>query len=253
MRAAWDGQRLENRTKARKSIATDAHVSVLAAITPEEFRERVTSVDISNGYLNRYLIVAVRRPRLLPEPPPINGAIENEYVQAFEHALAFARREGAGAIERSPEARKRWAHAYEHELSIDRYGLAGSASARAEAHATRLSLIYALLDRSPRIEVVHIDAALALWRYCEQSAVLVFKDRTGNPDADTILEAIENAHPLPLNRTECRDLFARHRSAKQIDLAIEVLDAGGYINVETKPTAGRPVTLLGLRLSGDAA
>src|SRR5439155_3408861 len=33
MRSAWDGARLENRTKARKIVATDAHVSVLAAIT----------------------------------------------------------------------------------------------------------------------------------------------------------------------------------------------------------------------------
>jgi hypothetical protein len=80
---------------------------VLAGITPDELRRPVTETEIVNGFLNRFLIVAVSRPRLLSSPPPLNGSIVNEYATAFADALTFARREGAGAIDRSPVARAR--------------------------------------------------------------------------------------------------------------------------------------------------
>ena len=40
----------------------------------------------------------------------------------------------------------------------------------------RLSVIYAALDGSDMIEVCHLEAALAVWRYCETSAHLIFGD-----------------------------------------------------------------------------
>ncbi len=56
-------------TKGRKLLATDAHVS-LAAITPDELRRRVPETE-SRTLLDRFLLVAVARDHLLPEPPPI--------------------------------------------------------------------------------------------------------------------------------------------------------------------------------------
>ena len=35
-------------------------------------------------------------------------------------------------------------------------------------------MLYALLDRAGSITVEHLEAALALWRYCEASARLVY-------------------------------------------------------------------------------
>ena len=39
------------------------------------------------------------------------------------------------------------------------------------------SVIYALLDQSLEIRWPHLKAALAVWRYCEQSARWLFGDQ----------------------------------------------------------------------------
>ena len=48
-------------------------------------------------------------------------------------------------------------------------------------------MLYALLDGSAVIRLEHLQAALAIWRYCEESARLIFGDKLGDPDADVIL------------------------------------------------------------------
>jgi Protein of unknown function (DUF3987) len=245
IRSAWDGTRLENRTKARKLLATDAHVSVLAAVTPEELRRRVPATEIANGFLNRFCLVAVERSQKLAEPPPIPGSVEAEYVRALTAALGFARRK-AGLMSRDQPARERWAKAYEEELSVDRFGLVGAACSRAEAHALRLSMLYALLDRSKTIGLAHVEPALALWRYCERSALLVFGDRLGDPVADAIVDALEQAGDGGLTREEVRDVFSRHRSGAELDVAFDHLLAAGRVRIETEPIGGRPVTRIRL-------
>jgi hypothetical protein len=86
----------------------------------------------------------------------------------------------------TPEAKQLWESVY-RELSKDEAGLIGAVTARAEAQTTRLALLYALLDRSPHIDCIHISAARALWDYCETSARRIFADLTGDPLADAIL------------------------------------------------------------------
>ena len=39
---------------------------------------------------------------------------------------------------------------------------------RGEAQTIRLALLYAVLDGSDKIKVVHLKAALGLWKYCEE-------------------------------------------------------------------------------------
>ena len=67
------------------------------------------------------------------------------------------------------------------ELSREVPGLFGSVIARAEAHAARLAMMFALLDLRREIGVPHLQAALAVWRYCEASARYIFGDAIGTP------------------------------------------------------------------------
>ena len=55
-------------------------------------------------------------------------------------------------------------------LSAPTPGLLGAVIARAEAQVVRLALVYALLDGAEAIGQVHLEAALELWIYCEDSA-----------------------------------------------------------------------------------
>jgi hypothetical protein len=238
IRTGWDGVRLENRTKGKKTTATGAHISVLAGITADELAHKVTESEIANGFLNRFLLVAVHRPKKLSRPRPIRGDIEDDYVQEFQGALRFARQ--GGVIDFDQDAGERWDSAYDEELSVEREALAGTACARADAHTLRLALLYAILDTSPVIKVEHVESALALWRYCERSARFVFSDRTGNTIADKTLGALRDAGELGLTRTEIRDLFARNVSAAQIEGALSLLLFQRKARREIVKTDGRP-------------
>lgn len=241
-RKAWDGRRLENRTKARRLTATGAHVSALAGITPEELVRRMPETEYANGFMNRFLIVAVRRTRQLPSPPRIPPEFDSEWAERFGQALAYVRKGGAGAMHRAKAAELLWQEAYCDELSVERPGLAGAVCSRAEAHTLRLSMLYALLDCSRSIRYEHVQAALALWHYCERSAYLIFGDRLGDPIADAIVTELRERGRL--TRTEANDLFGGHVKAGRLDEAFAVLTRLGQAYSVVESTNGRPLTVL---------
>ena len=104
----------------------------------------------------------------------------------------------------------------------------------------RLSCIYALLDQSAEVRGCHLEAALALWTYCEDSAKFIFGAALGNQVADEIRTALENA-PDGLTRNDLRGLFGGHRSSKEIADALRILVERGLVEFEKENTSGRPV------------
>jgi len=111
--------------------------------------------------------------------------------------------------------------------------------ARAEPQVIRLALVYALLDCSHQIDVVHLEAAMAVWAYCEESATRIFGDSLGDPVADEILLALRRSGSM--TRTDIHHLFGRHRPADQIGIALALLLKTGRAKFETRQTGGRPV------------
>jgi hypothetical protein len=104
----------------------------------------------------------------------------------------------------------------------------------------RLALIYALLDGAGQIDVLHLEAALALWEYSESSAAFVFGDLLGDPIADEIARALQHAGPEGMTRTAIRDLFGRNRSGDRIGAALALLATRGRARMETRKTNGHP-------------
>src|SRR5262249_59780366 len=109
----------------------------------------------------------------------------------------LARAKQVERMQRDAEARAAWPAVYP-SLSDDRPGLVGALLGRAEAQVLRLSMLYALLDGSATIRHAHLTAALALWEYVEASVRYLFEKRLGDPIADTLLAALERAHPARL-------------------------------------------------------
>ncbi len=132
-----------------------------------------------------------------------------------------------------------WRDAYPR-LTRPRAGALGMVTSRAEAHALRLALLYALLDRSERIEAEHLRAALAVWGYCVRSAAYIFGEQAGDRDADIILEALRSA-PSGLTRSEIRrGLFGGNKPAASIATKLAMLLRMGLVRSESVPTPGRP-------------
>ena len=141
-------------------------------------------------------------------------------VDRLREVLGFT--QNVGRMKRDDEARALWHKVYP-ELSEGKAGMLGAVTARAEAQVVRIACVYALLDQSAVIRLEHLNAALAVWSYCEASAQFIFGDATGDPVADRIFEALRQSGPGGLTRTDIRDLFQRNQSKRRIEEALGLL------------------------------
>jgi hypothetical protein len=239
LRSAWDGRPLALLTRTAPARATEAHISIIGHITQTELRRHTTTVEIANGFLNRFIFAAVRRVRLLPEggdPDPLKGTGLSRYLTSvLAHTCT------AGKVTLSPSARELWWQLYP-QLTQPADGLLGQLTARAEAHIVRLTLLYALLDGQKTIAPEHLHAAVALWNYAQRSAAWALGQATGDPLAEHIHAALARA-PDGLTRTQIRDLCQRNLPADRVEQALHTLTAAGRAQQTRTLTGGRPAEL----------
>jgi DNA-binding transcriptional ArsR family regulator len=224
-------------TKNSPAKSTGAHVSIIAHVTKAELLRYLTSSECGNGFANRFMWLCVKRSKLLPEGGNLSESDVAPLRARLRAAVEFAK--GVGEMVRDDEARAMW-HAVYTQLSEAKPGLLGAVTSRAEAHVTRLSCIYALLDRSPMVKSAHLEAAIAFWQYAEDSARFIFGDALGDPVADEILKALK-ANKEGMTRTDIRDLFGRNKGAQEIARALDALTEHGLVRSEQdKTNPGRP-------------
>jgi hypothetical protein len=241
IRDAWDGGTLGRVLAREETIIARHHVGILAQITPTELRRRLTEVDSRNGFANRFVWLAVRRTRLVPFPKSPVGLVQ-PFVQPLRRAIIEAQQPAELAF--SPATEDLWEDLYAKWGARRSLGLAAAVTGRAEAQTARLALIYALLDRSPAIELVHLEAAAALWDYASRSAIHIFGNSTGNAHADELRRMLRDCE-IPFNDAK-RELGMRTAAAMAEAVAV-LVDAGLAEVVEVARaggSGGRPARVI---------
>jgi len=239
LRQAWDGVNLKTLTKNNACEARNPHVSVIGHTTRDDLLRYLDRTDAANGFGNRFLWVCVKRSKLLPEGGAFDPAVLAPMVADLREAIRFARQHGEKPLARDSEAAAIWRNVY-GDLSEGRPGLCGAMLGRADAQVVRLSLLFALLDRSTEIRRLHLEAALALWDYAEASARYIFGAGLGDHVADEILRLLRAA-PDGLTRTAISQSFGGHRAAADLARALGLLERHGLAHAVTEKTGGRPV------------
>jgi Protein of unknown function (DUF3987) len=239
LRCAWDNVPIGGLTKKDPTRADHHLISVIGHITAGEARRVISDVDIRSGLINRMLLCCVKRARELPYGGFVDEAPLNSLADDVRHAVRVAATL-KGRLEHSDDTKRLWKDRY-HDLSAPRPGALGDVVARSEAQVLRLSSIYALLDETAVVGTSHLEAAFAVWRYCEDSARYLFGERTGDRLADKFLAALRR-RPGGLTRSELRDDIAgSDRPAERIEEALEVLELHELAHCTTEDdTGGRP-------------
>jgi hypothetical protein len=238
IRGAWDSGNLRSMTKNSEARATGAHISIIGHITRDELRRLLTETESANGFGNRFLWLAVRRSKCLPEGGNIDHENLNDLVMRLHDAIEFSRT--AGEVTRGEDARELWRIVYP-ELSEGKPDLLGAITSRAEAQVLRLSAIFALLDCSTKIQAEHHRAALALWNYCERSAKWIFSTATGDSRADRILLALRMTGATGMTKTQISErVFNRNVSSDALSDALRILHQSGQANFTKESTRGAP-------------
>lgn len=243
IRNGWDGYPLEARSRGTTSVAKEHHIGVVAHITAEELRLRLGEADTYGGFANRFLWVAVQRARRLPKGGNVPDDLLAHHAAIIRTAATNAR--SVGQVVRTSAAEAHWAELYDLMGDDEATGLLAAVVTRAEQQVLRLSLLYALLDGARAIDVEHLDAAWALWRYCRQSAAVLFGDRAVNPDVDRLLAAIRRAGPAGLDLEAQSAVFGRNRKAKAMEMMRADLEGRGLVATYLDPedTGGRRRTI----------
>jgi hypothetical protein len=154
---------------------------------------------------------------------PDGGQLQDQALRPLVHGLqaAVEHARQVDEMRRDDAARELW-HAVYRELSGGKPGLLGAATSRAEAQVMRLAMLYALLDLESAISAVHLQAALAVWDYCERSARYIFGNALGNPTADEILRLLRSS-PAGATRNKIREHFSGNNGKSEIEGALALL------------------------------
>ena len=216
LRSAWDGTRLgiiDPGTAPSRPRAP--WFPSWPHITITELRDELAEVHADNGLANRLLFVAATRSKLLP----LGGNLSDDDLTSVALKIRAAIKScPAGRVDFDKVAERMWIDVYP-QLSAAASGMFGAVTARSEAQVLRFLLIYALLDGQQHIGKAHLAAALEIIQYANDSALHIFGDATGNPAADTILNALR-ATPGGLSRSDIHNnLFHRNASADVISRA----------------------------------
>jgi hypothetical protein len=238
IRQAWDTGNLRVMAKNSPAQATDAHVSIIAHITKDELKRTLRETETANGFANRFLWVGVQRSKLLPEGGKLSDTELSPLIDKLHNALKWSSERGE--IKRDDEARELWFEIY-GDLSSGHTGLLGAITSRAEAQVMRLACVYALMDCSDIVRRVHLESALALWQYCEDSARYVFGDVSGDETEEKILNALREAAHDGLTQTQINGLFSGHKKAFELSGILQDLCERELVYSNEEKTVGRSI------------
>ena len=240
LREAWDGFSLHTLTKGSPQVASDPHVAVIGQITPEELRHRLEEADVYDGYLNRFIPVWCERAQVLPFGSEPDAGEERIAVGRISRAIGTARSRGP-VEEMTAEARTWWGSHYE-ALTTGRPGRVGAATQRGAAQVRRLALLFCALDEERALDVPHLEAAGALWRYCEATAALVLGTSELSNRAQRLAEALLEAGETGMDREAIRAVIGSNNvPAKEITASLRELRDAGIAHVrQDAGTGGRP-------------
>lgn len=245
VRQAWEKDRLAVMGKHKGAIATGAHISIIGHITRADISKHMADEDMLNGFGNRFIWVAVRRSKELPDGGDIYSrefGYEWEPIKhRLEQTIAYAKE--VDRMDRDLDARRIWKGLY-GGLTSGKPGRLGAVLSRAEPQVMRIACIYALLDQSSYVHPEHLSAAVALWDYCEASARYTFGDAFANPAGEKLMEALKAA-PEGLERTLITTrVFGGNKTRAEINgLLSEMLTEGLIHRTKVKGGKGRPKEL----------
>ncbi len=227
LRQCYDGPYLSLRTRGQPLYVDGAYVSLIGHTTKTGLHRFFPKSEWETGTANRIIWAWVFRPKKIPNPEPLDRAKLNLYREKIQDVIKFAKE--TGEMTKSPEAERIWADLYDDLISKEYPGSIGAILRRGEPNILRLSMIYALTDKSRVIKPKHLYAALAIWKYNVETVKYVFKD-VGSVYENKILNYLEESGQQWVKRSELTKAgFSNKYDKKELDKALMELKNKGEI------------------------
>jgi Protein of unknown function (DUF3987) len=235
LRQAWEGGDLST-LNVDARVAKESHLGILAHITPEEFKAKVSAADMAGGTYNRFLPIAVAQSKFRPRAEMADPVLTEQLGASLADRLSHASRlETVGFTTAGSLAWERLYYEFTgyhtEEIKVRQF------VSRALPYCLRVAAIYAALDRTDRISPAHLAAAAALVRYSIASARAVL-----HGDTDAALVAwIGQASADGRTKSEITKKLQGQGTAEDHKRVLDRLVGEGLLRITHRPRAdGRP-------------
>ncbi len=251
LRMAWDGKTIVPPPPLSDRIsAAEPHLVVVGHVTPDQASKYLNTTNKCSGIGDLFLWFSVERGPMLAQTSSPSDATMKPLYEALRNTVGFVHgtpgeqltfpNSSSPYIEvtLSPEAAQCWEKVYPI-LSTSRPGQIGALLCRAEAYVLRIAALYALLDMRTCVDVPHLEAALALWNYAEESVERLFGNNLSVAECEhRILRAIEKAGRMTDH--EVSALFEPDVPRDTLKVAKSNLDRNDLIHCEEVETDEGP-------------
>lgn len=238
LRAAWDSGMLGTATRS-PLVATNAHIVLIGHATPGELKLKLKEELVVGGTMNRELLIASRRTRLLPDGGNIPEAVLHKHAGRLAEALTAAAE--LEQVERTDTAEALWRDCYPRLRRHRPDGVVASVLARAVPQVLRLSLVCALADGSRVIDKPHLAAALAVWNYSEATVEWAFGRHIDPVETEALLAYVAAGGHAGRTRTEISvEHYKKHRKSAEIKGTLGDLVADGRVRQEVDSSRPGP-------------
>jgi hypothetical protein len=252
LRDAWDGSDIKPLVKHSPTHCTAPHVAIWANITPRELKAMMTERDVSNGFLNRFLFVWAERTGLVPIPQRMTDEIVKELAERTLEIVRWARghypaHANTRRMALNKEAEALFIRVYPSLCYGDAPERVATLLERAAPYSLRLSMLFAISEKSLVIEAKHLRAALAWVAYCSESVAYIFATdeeqaahRVSSEASKKLLDWLPGQPGNKAARTAIiTDCFNGHISKSRLDDLLKALAADGKVQVSQEGETGK--------------
>jgi hypothetical protein len=237
----WDSGSMHSQTRNRPITVQGVHFAMLASITKSAFDDFYLAQAASRGLGNRIMYVHGTRAHVIAHPEVVRREDIEPFAMRIRAARTFALKH-SDPFQLTVAAHDRWEVIYAELDLVEDRGAVGAVLHRSGAIVRRLALLFAVLDLSDTIDVPHLDAAYAFWRFSADTARYLFGNSLGDADLDKAYRALSDA-PAGLTTTDLNAVFSRNKNGAQLEHILGRLhDLGLVHKLKNEPhTKGRPV------------
>lgn len=235
LRKAYDGGRVDCKSRKNKLVAEDAHVSIIGHTTKSQFGQLFSGTDMANGVANRFLVVPAKRATPILDTSGMQETDICDLAAQIEACRVWAQNGGEPRVlDLTPDAKKLWNAYYLEQWESATEGIRG----RESDYVLKLAGILSVARNTSTVSAGSMRTAIDFVTRLRGLGDSLFRDHGPSSDMRSrILSRIYDS-VNPVSTTDLFKLFNGNVRAASIHSVLDDLIRSGDV-IRSKMKTGK--------------